>query len=155
MAQERYTRTNQKIYFAGLTLDNWRKAEQGHALDALARAQAEQEACLFHLQGALLGLCHEIFGYYRFPLGDNLLPEQILRPVVLETARAPELSELLELATASESWLAALLARCARMQQPPSANEAEWPALQIADVEEWRRQLKALILRFRESMTEW
>ena len=27
MANEIYTRTNQKIFFAGIALDNWRKAE--------------------------------------------------------------------------------------------------------------------------------
>jgi len=28
MAHERYTRTNQKLYFAGLALSSWRRAEE-------------------------------------------------------------------------------------------------------------------------------
>lgn len=62
MANERYTRTNQKLYFAGVALDFWRKAEAGRAMNWQAQVQAEREACLFHLYGALLGLCHEIAG---------------------------------------------------------------------------------------------
>ena len=76
MAQERYTRTNQKIYFAGLALQALNKAEQGQAINAQAQVQAEREAVLFHLYGALLGLCHEIAGYYRLPQDNAPRAEQ-------------------------------------------------------------------------------
>ena len=36
-------------------------------MNAQALVQAEREAALFHLHGALLGLCHEIAGFYRLP----------------------------------------------------------------------------------------
>lgn len=65
MAKEIYTRTNQKIFFAGIALDNWRKAEASSVFNVQALVQAEREAALFHLYGGLLGLCHEIAGYYR------------------------------------------------------------------------------------------
>ena len=67
MAHELYTRTNQKIYFAGLALEALGKAENGQVINAQALQQAERESVLFHLYGALLGLCHEIAGYYRLP----------------------------------------------------------------------------------------
>ena len=63
MAHELYTRTNQKIYFAGLALEALGRAEKGQAMNAQALLQAERESALFHLYGALLGLCHEIAGY--------------------------------------------------------------------------------------------
>ena len=53
MAHELYTRTNQKIYFAGLALENWRRAEEKGAMNAPGLIQAEREASLFHLYGAL------------------------------------------------------------------------------------------------------
>ena len=70
MAHELYTRTNQKIFFAGLSLESWRKAEETASMNSQGLIQAEREACLFHLYGALLGLCHEIAGYYRSPGAD-------------------------------------------------------------------------------------
>ena len=49
MAHELYTRTNQKIYFAGLSLEARAKAEEGRAMNSLALIQAGRESALFHL----------------------------------------------------------------------------------------------------------
>ena len=67
MAQELYTRTNQKLYFAGLALEAWKRADAERAMNAQAIIQGERESALFHLYGAVLGVCHEIAGYYRLP----------------------------------------------------------------------------------------
>jgi len=83
MAYELYTRTNQKIYFAGLALEAMGKAEQGQAINAQAQLQAQRESALFHLYGALLGLCHEIAGYYRSPGADAPVVEAFLTRSVL------------------------------------------------------------------------
>ena len=80
MAHEPYTRTNQKIFFAGLALESLRKAEAGEAMNAQALMQSEREAVLFPLYGAVLGLCHEIADYYK-----------------LAEARAPRVELLLNL----------------------------------------------------------
>jgi len=53
MAQELYTRTNQKLFFAGLALESMAKAEQSQAMNAQGLVQAEREAAQFHLYGAL------------------------------------------------------------------------------------------------------
>lgn len=172
MANERYTRTNQKIFYAGLALDAWRVAEEGRAMNALALVQAEREAALFHLYGALLGLCHEIAGYYR--LSDSSAPraEQFLQPAVLESAPCPELGELVELAQQPGTWLAELLSAYGALFQPPQAerkakvdpgtpliqavslNEEE-PPLARQTLDEWRQNLKVLAKRFRETLSEW
>ncbi|EWC42672.1 PasA protein [Pseudomonas stutzeri] len=172
MAHELYTRTNQKIFFAGLSLDSWRKAEESVSMSSQGLIQAEREACLFHLYGALLGLCHEIAGYYRSPGADAPVVEAFLTRSVLEAAPSPELAELLELSEQPDTWLGQLLAAYAQLFMPPRAPakvktdprqplieavsiEDETPPLARAELEAWRQNLKGLALRFRESLTEW
>ncbi len=172
MAYELYTRTNQKIYFAGLALDNWRRAEETGAMNAPGVIQAEREASLFHLYGALLGLCHEIAGYYRLPGATAPRAEMLLLRSTSSASSSPELAELTELAENPETWLAQLLKAYAALFEPPRAPakaktdptvplieavsvEEEMPALVRGEVEAWRGELKALALRFRESLTEW
>ena len=172
MANERYTRTNQKIYFAGLALDACRKAETARPINALALIQAEREAAIFHLYGALLGLCHEIAGYYRFPGADVRQAELLLDPQVLDAVPSPELSELIELAARPESWLAQLLASYQGLYLPPQEPKVakvdprlalieavslqdEEPPLSLEQIESWRQSLKNLAMRFRETLVEW
>lgn len=172
MANERYTRTNQKIYFAGLALEACRKAESSRPANALALIQAEREAAIFHLYGALLGLCHEIAGYYRMPGADVRQAESLLEQKVLDATPSPELSELIELSGRPESWLAQLLASYQGLYLPPqeprkaktdpglalieavSLQDEEAP-LTLEQVEGWRQSLKSLAMRFRESLVEW
>ncbi|MBA1272719.1 DUF6586 family protein [Stutzerimonas azotifigens] len=174
MAHELYTRTNQKMYFAGLSLESWRQGEQGGSMNAQGLIQAEREACLFHLYGALLGLCHEIAGYYRSADAGAPQAEAMLTPASLEAYPSPERGELVELANHPETWLGQLLAAYAALFQPPQVPakvkvdprtplieavsmdaEEEAPGLSREEVEAWRQNLKRLALRFRESMTEW
>ncbi len=44
MAQELYTRTNQKLYFAGLALEAWKRADAERAMNAQAIIQGERES---------------------------------------------------------------------------------------------------------------
>ena len=172
MAHELYTRTNQKIYFSGLSLENWRRAEEKGAMNAPGVIQAEREASLFHLYGALLGLCHEIAGYYRLPDATAPRAEILLSRSTQGLSPSPELAELIELAENPETWLAQLLNAHSALFEPPRAPakkktdptmpliEAisvgeEVPPLVRDEVESWRGNLKALALRFRESLTEW
>lgn len=172
MAHERYTRTNQKIYFAGLALENWRRVEEQGAVNSPGLVQAERETSLFHLYGALLGLCHEITGYYRLPQADVARVELLLSRSPQDSPASPELAELIELAQQPESWVAELLAAYAALFEPPRAPakpktdprlpliEAvgvgdEVPPLSHEEVQAWRQALKSLALRYRESLTEW
>lgn len=173
MAQERYTRTNQKIYFAGLALEALAKAEQGQAINAQAQVQAGRETVLFHLYGALLGLCHEIAGYYRLPQANAPRAEQLLSPQVLESVAIPELGELIELAQNSHTWLARLLAEYGALFEPPrevakpkgdvtqpmivavNLDHEPEPELSRDELESWRQSLKSLAVRFREGLNEF
>ena len=121
MAHEPYTRTNQKIFFAGLALENLRKAEAGEAMNAQALMQAEREAVLFHLHGAVLALCHEIADYYKLAEARAPRVELLLNQDVLQRSPTPELAELMEIAAQPESWLAQLLAAHAALFLPPQA----------------------------------
>ena len=172
MANERYTRTNQKIYFAGLAIDACRKAETARPANALALIQAEREAAIFHLYGALLGLCHEIAGYYRLSEADVPQAEMLLNEKTLQASPCPELSELFELTGKPQSWLAQLLAVYQQLFLPPrepkmvkvdprlpvipvvTVQEAE-PELSLEQLESWRQHLKGLAMRFREALVEW
>jgi hypothetical protein len=172
MAHELYTRTNQKLFYAGLSLESWRAAQEGQAVNSLALIQAEREAALFHLYGALLGLCHEIAGYYRLPESNAARAEQLLDKALLDTAPSPELAELIELAQQSETWLAQLLKAYSELFQPPLAAkkvkvdprtplieaislDQEVPPLARETLESWRQELKGLAKRFRETLSEW
>ncbi len=169
MAHERYTRTNQKLYFAGLALESWRAALQLSVVTTQGRAQAEQEAALFHLHGALLALCHEVAGYYHLPHADAVQVEQVLDAQCLADRPSPELNELAELAGRRDSWLGQLMRAYLRLLQPPRqpANAKQsWaliPAINVDEEEErltpevfevWRGELKTLVQRFRESLSE-
>lgn len=171
MAHELYTRTNQKIYFAGLALEAMGKAEQGQAMNAQALLQAERESALFHLYGALLGLCHEIAGFYRLPQAGAPRVELLLNEKTLEGVAIPELAELVELAVQPETWLGELLFSYAALFQPPRApkkakGDVTQPLIQAVNLDEevvelsreqlesWRQQLKVLAIRFREGLSE-
>lgn len=173
MAHERYTRTNQKIYFAGLALEALGRAEVGQAMNASALLQANRESALFHLYGALLGLCHEIAGYYRLPQANTARVEALLTLDVLQSVAIPELAELVELSHNPETWLARLLAEYAALFLPPQAprvvkgdvrvavievvslDESDTlPELTCELLESWRQNLKRLAIRFREGLSE-
>ena len=172
MAFELYTRTNQKIYFAGLSLEALARAEDGRAMNSPALIQAGRESALFHLYGALLGLCHEIAGFYRLPQANAPRAELLLTPEVLETLAIPELAEMVELARNRETWLAKLLAAHTALFQPPRAphkpkgdvtqpliiavslDEEPEEELSREELESWRQNLKSLALRFREGLNE-
>ena len=172
MASELYTRTNQKIFYAGLSLESLRKAEAGQAINSPALIQAERESALFHLYGALLGLCHEVAGFYRLPQSNAPRAEILLDKALLEAAPSPEFAELVELAGQSETWLAQLLKAYADLFVPQQTAskakvdpttplitsvtlEEEPVELSSAELEVWRQELKSLARRFRESLTEW
>ena len=172
MAQERYTRTNQKLFFAGLALTALGDAEQSRAMDAQGRIQAEREAAIFHLYGGLLGLCHEIAGFYRLPQAAAPRAELLLNDAVLQQIAIPEMAEMLELAKQPDTWLAQLLNAHAALYLPPVQpvvvkGDVTQPLIQavnldapVADIlsrdmlEQWRQSLKDLIRRFRDALSE-
>lgn len=172
MAQELYTRTNQKLFFAGLALESMAKAGDSQAMNAQGLIQAERESALFHLYGALLGLCHEIAGFYRLPQAAAPQAELLLNDEVLKAVSIPEMAEMLELARQPETWLAQLLAAYADLFRPPVAKktvktDVTQPLIQAVNLDEpapaelsreeleaWRQNLKSLVRRFRDALSE-
>ena len=172
MAHELYTRTNQKIYFAGLALEAMNKASHGGAMNAQALRQAECESAVFHLYGALLGLCHEITGFYRLPQAHANRVELLLTQDVLDANAIPELAEMVELARAPGTWLAQLVAAHAALYQPLQAPkkvkvDVFQPLIDVVSLEDdvqetlshetleqWRQSLKKMALRFRDALNE-
>lgn len=172
MAHEIYVRTNQKIYFAGLSLGSWKQFEASSSADAEAQIRGLREAALFHLHGALLSLCHEIAGYYRLSCAGASTVESMVNARQLEAEPTAELGELHELSRQPDSWLAQLLSEYRALFEPPRAPrkakvdpalaliqatslEAQPEGLSRECLEGWRQQLKMLALRFRESMSEY
>jgi hypothetical protein len=121
----------------------------------------------------LLGLCHEIAGFYRLPQANAPRAEMLLTREVLESIAIPELAEMVELAGNSETWLAKLLAAHSALFQPPrvphkpkgdvtqpliqaiNLDEEEAPEeLSREELESWRQNLKGLAIRFREGLNE-
>ena len=142
-------------------------------MNSLALIQAGRESALFHLYGALLGLCHEIAGFYRLPQANASRAESLLTREVLDTIAIPELAEMIELANNPETWLAKLLAAHQALFQPPRAphkpkgdvtqplilavnlDEEEAPdELNREELESWRQNLKGLAIRFRDGLNE-
>ena len=98
--------------------------------------------------------------------------ELLLNQDLLQRSPTPELAELMEIAAQPESWLAQLLADHAALFLPPQAPKTakvdptlpliqtvslepeEAPQLGYAELESWRQQLKQLVLRYRESLSE-
>ncbi|MDF0732441.1 PasA protein [Pseudomonas entomophila] len=172
MAQELYTRTNQKLFFAGLALESLAQAEQSRAMNAQGLIQAERESALFHLYGALLGLCHEIAGFYRLPQAGAPRAELLLNDEVLHSVAIPEMAEMLELARQPETWLARLIEAYADLFRPPVVKKTvktdvtqpliqavdldavEQPLLSREELESWRQNLKDLVRRFRDALSE-
>lgn len=172
MAQELYTRTNQKLFFAGLALESMAKAASSGAMNAQGLVQAEREAALFHLYGGLLGLCHEIAGFYRLPQASAARAELLLGDDMLQSVAIPEMAEMVELARSPQTWLAQLLNAYAELFQPPVArkvaktdvtqpliqavnlDEVERLELSHAELQAWRENLKGLVRRFRDALSE-
>lgn len=142
-------------------------------MNSPALTQAGRESALFHLYGALLGLCHEIAGFYRLPQANAPRAELLLTQEVLETVAIPELAEMVELAHNPQTWLAQLLAAHAALFEPPRAprkpkgdvtqplimavnldEEEPEQALSREELESWRQNLKSLAIRFREGLNE-
>ncbi len=172
MANELYTRTNQKLFFASRALEDWRQAMQSTAVNALALQQGACETTLFHLHGALLALCHEVAGYYRLPNARSTHIKSLLAPEVLEATPSPELQLLAELAADAEGWVARLRKAYGVLSEPPQPERkakvdpatALIVAVAVEEPQEslspellagWLQQLRELAVHCRSGMSEW
>lgn len=155
MANEPYTRTNQKMYFASLALTQWRTAESVDSIESAGKVQAARESAIFHLHGAAVALCYEICSFYRLDADFESLTSDQLSKLTAETLKvSPELNELLLLINQPENWLSQLVLAY-RQIQSPALNLSAASFHSHAEIEHIRNELKSLILRCRETLTEW
>lgn len=157
-------RTNQKLYFARLA------CVQAQQTEHVQQAQAQREAAVFHLDGAVLAFLQELVRYYRL---SDLQPSlhSVQEQMAAKGQVSPEINILQQLSR--DGWLAELK-RAYRMCQyapEPSAPEPEnetssqliikvtqSPQAWLPDVEilrEWHANLSDLIDGFRNEMVEF
>lgn len=168
------TRTNQKLYFARLHLDQLKAAEASSGWSKHALIESYNESVLFHLTSAYQSFLCEIAEVYR------VAPEKIdgmaslVELLDAQGLEAPEVKELQQLRE-SDSWLAMLLAAYKacwiaedrqRAEQGGHQSLSEIHVVQvnpdhaedkevIAQLDEWLDAFRNLIDRQRESMKEW
>ncbi len=170
MANEVYTRTNQALYFARKAIGSWHDVSQSGALDTVTQSAYHREHALFHLYRGVLGLIHEVADRYRWPLMDARSVEAVLLSDAAARFPGPELAEMSELASSSDTWLGRVLSAWQQLQAPPVPQEAK-PASDgliiassaLAAAPEWSREdaeeavaaLAERVSRYREGMVEW
>jgi len=168
------SRTNQKLYFARLHMDQLRAAESGSGWSKHALIESFNESVLFHLASAYRAFLGEIAEVYR------VAPEQAVDLAALEAMldqqglETPEVGELKQL-SCGEAWLANMLAAyqaCWTAEDREHAEHGEHHSLSeihvvqvnpdhaedkdvILQLDEWLNSFRALIERLRESMKEW
>lgn len=171
MANELYTRTNQKLFFASRALQDWREACSSEAINAPALQQGACESALFHLHGALLALCHEVAGFYRLPNASATHVSRLLDQQLLAEKPSPELALLAERAAEQGGWIGQLRKAYADLSRPPKPEKSSdksadnliiavavddgEPELTPDLLESWLRALKDLALHCRAGMSEW
>lgn len=157
-------RTNQKLYFSRLA------CQQAEQTDHVQQAQAQREAAVFHLHGAVLAFLQELVRYYRLHDANPTL-KSIEDLMTAKGQVSPEITVLQQL---SKEGFIAELKRAYRLCQyapEPSAPEPEdetssnliikvtqSPQAWLPDtkiIREWHRDLTALIDGFRNEMVEF
>lgn len=171
-------RTNQKLYFARLQLDQMERvmaAQDSFAWEA--EALSCREAAILHLHGAYLAFLQELVRFYK--LSGPLLTTEALRTVMAVKGQvSPEVSVLQTLEQDRDSWLATLLRAHADCLSAPDAPVAAAPddedeglgqAISLVTVTtdeplsrpdrerlaRWHHELTTIIREFRREMAEW
>ena len=157
-------RTNQKLYFARLACQSAEQTEH------VQHAQAQREAAVFHLHGALLAFLQELSRYYRLNETQPTF-KSIEEAMAAKGQVSPEIVVLKQLA---QDGFIAELKRAYRLAQyapEPSAPEPEnetssnliikvtqSPQAWLPDskiLREWHKELTELIEGFRNEMVEF
>lgn len=164
MANEPYTITNQKLYFAKLALANWQALEESAELNK-PLLKAQQEVVIFHLYSVLWAIYNEIASFYRFPLLTDTTPlNQFLTKPFIEQYPSPELNELFTLLATPSSVIAIINKAWLELFNIVPAIKQVAQTIAIKDIDETLgyqalqknlQELTALISRFRSGLTEF
>lgn len=166
MANEPYTITNQKLYFAKQALTDWQALEKApHSNKMLLKAY--QERVIFHLYSSLWACYNEIATYYRFPLMiQSYALDIFLSKEFLEQYPSPELNELALLLNTSNSVVAsvnkawsALFTPVTQLKQQADVNRIQVnnmdTTLNVELLSVYLQEITELILHFRSGLTEY
>lgn len=171
-------RTNEKLYFAGMHLDQLKRVLADEKLfhrDAVASSY--RESFVFHCYGAYHALLQELCRFYKLPALDSC---EAIRVAMAEKGQvSPEVTQMEALIEDSGSWLGALVVAWREILYPPKRKDdghvdeqnesgvgmirmVEAPqqrrTIDAADVQQmatWLASLKAQIAEFRKEMQEW
>lgn len=168
------SRTNQKLYFARLHLDQLKAAEQGAGWSKHALIDSFTESVLFHLYCAYHSFLREIAEVYRIdPKGIETL-EQLEQALAAQGLETPEVRELQQL-QAGDGWLGQMERayracwsaedRC-QVSRGGHQSQSEIHVVQvnpdhgdehqvIEQLNQWMAAFQGLVERLRESMKEW
>lgn len=167
-------RTNQKLLFAKVHLDQLKQAAQSSGWNKHAQIESYEESILFHLVSAYSAYLREIAEVYRLDPLKISTRDELLEQLEENGMEAPEAKELTELA-GRDSWLSQTLKAyraCWVAQDREQATHSDHASLSeiqvvqvnpdhsqdgevIEQLEGWLNSLRELVDRQRESLKEW
>ncbi len=160
-------RTNEKLAFARLHLQQLEQAEQSSDVSQTLRVASFKESVIFHLMGAYAGFLRELAESYK--VKDRAIEDlSSLKKALAELDReSSEVKELDALSTPGQ-WLYELKAAYQLCWQAGGAqkakSETDTGGIQLFDIEQgighkklsrWLDEFQTLVQRHRESMLEW
>lgn len=168
------TRTNQKLNFTRLHLEALKEAQESIGWSKHALIESYNESVLFHMASAYSSLLREIAEQYSFDANRITKLSQLAQQMEVQGLEAPELTELQQLHSNSDSWLYQLLAAykaCWRAEEHEESKSkaeslSEIHVMQInpdhaedddilSEYQRWFSEFKALIERLRAGMQAW
>ena len=167
-------RTNQKLSFARLHLEQLKLAQDDTSWSKHALIESYNESVLFHLTSAYDAFLREIAEWYKVDT-ESFQGYRALAVEMEETGvESPELKQLSLLESDDANWLHKMMAAyeaCwhgadSKAEPTETTSVSEIHVLQInpdhaedsaiiAEYEAWFRSLSELINRLREGMQEW
>ncbi len=168
------SRTNQKLTFARLHLDQLKGAQESIGWNKHALIESFNESLLFHLDSGYLSFLREIAEIYRLkPETVSCLADLQVR-LEEKGLEAPEVNEIGQL-LGEDRWLGqmqAAYAACWQAQDSEQAKSSHHASVSeihvvqvnpdyadeqsvIAQLELWLENFSALVERQREAMCEW
>ncbi|RTE67667.1 hypothetical protein EH243_01595 [Amphritea opalescens] len=168
------TRTNQKLNFTRIHLDALKVAQESTGWSKHALIESYNESVLFHMASAYSSLLREIAEQYSFDANRITKLSQLTAQMEAQGLEAPEVAELQQLHSNTDSWLHQLLAAYKACWRAEEHKESRGQAESVSEIhvmqinpdhaedsdilseyQLWFSEFKSLVERLRSSMQEW